>query len=261
MQKLTQKIKATAYLRRTTDKMKSENQRDFIFVRHGRSVANSEFIIQGRIDSPLSGEGRKQALKTAKLLKEKYSDTIEAIYTSPLSRARETAEIIANELNFPGNIVVVEDLTEASFGKWEGKTPEEVIKEDPELFYLWLKNPSEVIPPGGEGFDRVRERISRAMESIRKKESGKNVVVVGHAASFSAYLNFLYSFPPESLWKIALGNASISIFDNQTYETPPTLKTLNSYFHLESLDVFLKDQYFSKSGSSKNDFLEGNNRK
>ncbi len=222
--------------------MQANCSKDFIFVRHGKSVANSGLVIQGRIDSPLSEEGKEQASQTGRLISRLYRK-IDRIYTSPLSRAFETAQIIANHVGYPlKDIIVVDELIEASFGDWEGKTPQEVIREDPELFYMWLENPSKVIPPNGEGFEKVRERISKAMENIRKKEAGKTVIVVGHAASFSAYLNFLYGFPPESLWKIALGNASISILSNQSYETPPLLKTLNSYFHLENLDIFIKKE-------------------
>ena len=139
------------------------------FVRHGETDWNKQKKIQGSCDIELNEKGLAQALETAKLLKDKK---IDIILSSPLKRAKKTAEIIAEQLNV--DVEVVDELKERNFGGFEGQ---EIVKID--FKSLWrLKE--EV---GVEGLEQMLELFKRVQLGCRKiteKYSDKNVLVVAH---------------------------------------------------------------------------------
>ena len=140
----------------------------FIFVRHGKSQANQDKTIAAP-DSPLTKEGQAQARKTGRELK---GLGITTIVTSPLVRARETAEIIAKELKIK-EIDVIEDLRERGFGQLQGQT-----KEHPSEWYFSIDGESDVEPRGV-----LIARAEAALAKIKKLSEEGKVLVVGHAVS------------------------------------------------------------------------------
>ncbi|MDL2229505.1 histidine phosphatase family protein, partial [Treponema sp. OttesenSCG-928-L16] len=108
----------------------------FYFIRHGQSEGNSAAIFQGRGEYPLSEMGRTQAVLRGQSLGMELSDTDKRkilIYSSPLLRAKETAEIISREAALPGP-VFLEDLQEMHLGAWTGKNWNQVQEEEPVLW-------------------------------------------------------------------------------------------------------------------------------
>src|SRR5215210_2337484 len=104
------------------DRMSSDRangQREMILLRHGQSTANATGVWQGQLEFPLSEEGRRQARLAGRAL---AGESLDGLYSSPLSRALETAEIISREAGFSGKVVALEGLMERRGGLLEGTT-------------------------------------------------------------------------------------------------------------------------------------------
>ncbi len=139
-----------------------------IAVRHGQTDWNAEERIQGRTDISLNEVGRKQAQDVAESLPE----TIDLIISSPLKRARETAEII--NARFGTEIVIDERLIERNFGEYEGMLIKDV---DMASLRRWTDNTP---TPNGETIQEVAKRVFECLEYIKINYQGQNVLIVAH---------------------------------------------------------------------------------
>jgi probable phosphoglycerate mutase len=148
---------------------------EIVFVRHGESTANAEGIIQGRFDYELSERGKEQAFKTARALAEFKPFRV---YTSPLVRARETAQIINRPHN--AELVVLPDLVEYDLGGFEGLTFKEVLEKFPGLPEKLRQGvPFHHLAPGAETDEQVDKRVESALDEII--HSGlPRVILVSH---------------------------------------------------------------------------------
>jgi broad specificity phosphatase PhoE len=163
-------------------------RQELLLIRHGRSTANESGIWQGQMDFPLSEEGRSQARKVGKAL---AGVRFDGIYSSPLGRAFETAEIIVRETNFPGEVVPIEDLSERRGGILEGTTHAEREARHPELAKTFLSLPEEErwTLVGAETDAQILHRFERAISGIRARHPpGARVVVVSHGGVMRAFL-------------------------------------------------------------------------
>jgi broad specificity phosphatase PhoE len=134
-----------------------------MLVRHGETDWNAEGRLQGQTDTPLNDFGRRQARQLAEEL---AGDQVEAIYSSDLSRARETAEIVAERLGLP--VVLDPDLREKDWGTWEGLT---AVERDRVEFV-------------GESTEAHQERMLRALRGISERQPADGrVLVVTHGGS------------------------------------------------------------------------------
>ncbi|HCX65411.1 MAG TPA: hypothetical protein DHN33_09400, partial [Eubacteriaceae bacterium] len=132
-------------------------------VRHGLTQWNLDKIIQGCIDTELLPQGRDDA----QVLSEKIGDyPVEIVYTSPLRRAYDTAQILNQSIKKP--LVVKEKLREIEFGDWEGLTWREVKEKYPDL--LADNEIGYANPPNGETFLQAKERVGSAVEEIIEKQ-------------------------------------------------------------------------------------------
>lgn len=166
-------------------------------VRHGETAWNREERIQGNTDIPLNDAGRKQAHGTAAALSREHWDILVA---SPLSRAMETAEIIAAAVGV-AEVHPEPDLTERAFGDAEG-----IRSEDRRTRY-----PDGNIP-GAESWDRVRGRALQAIERVRARWSGQRVIVVSHGGTIINLLNLLSGgeYGPR---RVRIDNAAMSLIE------------------------------------------------
>jgi broad specificity phosphatase PhoE len=137
--------------------------RRLLLARHGQSVSNAARRFQGQRDVPLSPLGERQAEALGVALRRRVRE-VAAVYTSPLARARRTAEIAAAGLRRP--LVAVEDLRELSLGEWEDLTVDEVRAMSGDPFARWVRDPLACAPPGGEPLLTVQERVVRAIAAI-----------------------------------------------------------------------------------------------
>jgi 2,3-bisphosphoglycerate-dependent phosphoglycerate mutase len=133
-----------------------------LLVRHGETDWNAEGRLQGHTDRPLNEYGRRQAAALAERLAD---DGIDAVYSSDLSRARETADIVAGRLGLP--VVLEPGLREKNWGSWEGLTPLE----------------RDAVEYVGESTEAHRERTLRALREIAEQHPGARVLVVTHGGS------------------------------------------------------------------------------
>lgn len=150
----------------------------FYFVRHGETDWNVAKKIQGATDVPLNENGLRQAANLAdKLVHDGYE--IARVYTSPHLRAKVTAQTAADALGVA--CVVLPDLAEMDFGRWEGDNWPNIEAVYGEEYDYWNSHRRYVRTPGGESYNDVLKRTFRALEYIMEREN-ENVLVMSHSA-------------------------------------------------------------------------------
>ena len=196
-----------------------------ILARHGQSVSNAVRRFQGVQDVPLSPLGLRQAEALGEALRRRR---LAAIYTSPLTRARRTAEIVAAGLSMP--VVTVEDLRELSLGEWEGCTVDEVSARDGDPYRRWVRAPLDCPPPGGEALPEVCGRVLRAIDRIAAAHpNGDDVLIVAHGGVLSVSACHLLGCSLNTVWRLRVDNCSLTTIE------PPRLVTLNDTSHLNGM--------------------------
>ncbi|WP_280437759.1 bifunctional RNase H/acid phosphatase [Nocardia carnea] len=178
----------------------------FLLLRHGQTELSVQRRYSGRGNPPLTAVGHEQAARAAKMLAAKGG--IGAVVTSPLGRARETAEAAAAALGL--EVRVIDGLTETDFGEWEGLTFREAAERDPDLHARWLGDPS-LPAPGGESFDEVRERVEAVRRDLVARYPGENIVVVSHVTPIKTLLQLALGVGPSLLYRLHLDLASLSL--------------------------------------------------
>jgi ribonuclease H / adenosylcobalamin/alpha-ribazole phosphatase len=178
----------------------------FLLLRHGQTELSTQRRYSGRGNPALTDVGRRQAEAAAQFLAQKGG--IAAVITSPLQRAYDTAASAAKALGL--DVSVDDDLIETDFGAWEGLTFGEAAERDPELHRRWLRDTS-VMPPGGESFDSVAERVRRAQARIINEHSGETVLVVSHVTPIKTLLRLALDAGQGILYRLHLDLASLCI--------------------------------------------------
>ena len=168
----------------------------FFLIRHGQTLWNKEGRYQGDHDIGLTKEGIRQAKHAAKYLS---GANLSNIYSSPLKRAMETANIIGESKDL--KVIVRESLKEIFFGKWEGMKFSDINKEFHDDYQQWLMDPYNSCPTGGECFKQVQERaIAEINNMIKENEDRSSVAVITHGGIiFSLLVNWLQI--PLSRWR------------------------------------------------------------
>lgn len=172
------------------------------FVRHGQTDWNLEHKIQGSIDIGLNESGRKQAIEMQEKLKDTYFD---AIFCSPLIRAKETAEIIAKP-HKDTPLIVANELRERNFGIYEG----EHAKGD--YYGLWQYDNQDT--PNGETPKELEARIYPFLDKIRADFKDKDILLVAHGG-IGLIIESYYKGVPKSgdLLEYVVGNGELKIYD------------------------------------------------
>lgn len=210
------------------------------FVRHGQSTANAEGVWQGQLEFPLSGLGREQARRAGAALA--ATGGFSGIYTSPLARAAETAELISEELRaagaFSGEVVALAGLTERHGGILQGRPFERTRAENPELIEKFRSLPEEEAWSlvGAETDGELMLRFGHALTSIHGRQDGlesPRTVVVAHGGVLRAFLRdaFGEGVLPGT---VRAPNASLTRVVWRSLGTPELLD-LASTEHLEDL--------------------------
>jgi ribonuclease H / adenosylcobalamin/alpha-ribazole phosphatase len=178
----------------------------FLLLRHGQTELSRERRYSGRGNPALTDIGRRQADAAAQFLAQQGG--IDAVITSPLQRAYDTAATAAKALGL--DVTVDHDLIETDFGGWEGLTFGEAAERDPEQHRRWLRDTG-VAPPDGESFDSVADRVRRAQARIINEHSGSTVLVVSHVTPIKTLLRMALDAGPGILYRLHLDLASLSI--------------------------------------------------
>jgi broad specificity phosphatase PhoE len=150
-----------------------------LLARHGESDWNRTRRWQGFADRPLTSLGRRQAIELAARLEETELD---AVYSSDLQRASETAEIVARSKRL--DVRTVPDLREVDVGSWSGLTRAEAEARYPRAYARWLQG--EEGWDDGETYDQLGERVVRAIQRIAKAHDGQRVLIVAHGGTIRA---------------------------------------------------------------------------
>ncbi|MGQ9563864.1 MAG: histidine phosphatase family protein [Thermogutta sp.] len=175
-------------------------------VRHGESTYNAEGRVQGQSDVPLSERGRQQGEATANAL---AAAGIQMIYSSPLRRAWETAEIIARRTGC--DIRLDPRLMEIHAGIFQDRLRRELMTEFPEEFRRWTSEDPDFVIPGGESRRQLAERGVAAFRDIMSSGFDR-VAVVSHGRLLVVTLRALLSHGHHNL-PPALQNASITVVE------------------------------------------------
>lgn len=177
-----------------------------LLLRHGQTEFSAQRRYSGRGNPALTETGRRQAELAAQYLANKGG--VDAVVTSPLQRAYDTAAAAAKALGL--EVVVDDDLIETDFGAWEGLTFVEASQRDPELHRQWLRDTS-VTPPGGESFDNVAQRVHRAQNRLAAENGGQTLLVVSHVTPIKTLLRMALDAGPSILYRLHLDLASLSM--------------------------------------------------
>ena len=179
-----------------------------IFLRHGQAKNNIERILTGRTPNvPLTEKGIEQAEKTAKFLEQM---NISAIYSSPIERAKHTAEIVAQHNSL--DVTIDERLIELDMGKFTGVPYDDIFTSHGNVFMKLYNGELEIAHNGVETFSQVKKRVLSIVDHVIEKHPDQNVVLVTHMDPIKAMLSTIVDLSPTNLFELIIANASLNIF-------------------------------------------------
>ncbi|MFA5863566.1 MAG: histidine phosphatase family protein [Phycisphaerae bacterium] len=215
-----------------------------LLVRHASTGPEYAGRYVGSTDVPLSAEGLRQAEGLASLVRrsKKYTPlrsrllkgdqpcmSILRIITSPLRRARQTGETLAGVVP----VEVDADLREIDFGKWEGRTFDQIAVSDPQLVDRWANYDSEFAFPGGESTQHFLERVHRVADRMAA-DPAENVLAVTHGGVIRAIICYLLGLPSRNYLLFDVKPASLTTIE--LIDGKGVLTGLNDLCHLEGLE-------------------------
>jgi broad specificity phosphatase PhoE len=200
-----------------------------LLARHGETDDNARLIFQGQGGGSLNARGRAQAERlAARLVK-----SIDVIVSSDLTRAKETAELVAHANGV--ELVFDQDVREVHVGAWTGLAYEEVERRFPEEWAAWRAG-LDVPRGGGETYAGLATRVAGALQRIARDHVGKRVLVVSHGAALRSAVCLALGISPS--WNAPLGGMHNTALTTLRYEDEKThLVTYNDIAHLRDLDA------------------------
>ncbi len=177
------------------------------FLRHGETRGNVEKTFRGRIEMPLTENGRKQTEFAAKYLKGKG---IDYIYTSPLSRTVDTAEAVAKVTGLKP--IVNKNLIGMNYGAWQGKTHKEIETRHHADFKKYHEDPHLIKIPGAETFQGVMDRTLATLDDIRERHPDDTVLIVSHRVVGKVLVLGILGLGVSHFWQIKLDTCSLNQF-------------------------------------------------
>lgn len=165
--------------------------------RHGETEWNKVGRLQGWCDSPLTKKGTRDATLLGNKLRHLQLD---AIYTSPLPRAKQTTNLIKQERNIP--VYEIEELKEIFLGDWEGKTKEEIEVEHHQEYWNFWNTPHlyDHSFHNAESLKDFKRRVQEVVMSILDHPNHQSVLIVAHAVVLKAAISFFLKLSPDRFW-------------------------------------------------------------
>ncbi len=207
-------------------------------LRHGETAWNKLGRVMGRTQVPLGADGVQQIQKIAPLVATLEPD---AIYTSPLRRAVQTAKVVAAETKLP--ICKSEGLNEIAYGEWAGRYFEDLI--DDELYRRFIKSPAKTILPGGETISDVQRRGLEVIEEAAQKIPGGRFLFVSHGDVIRAILCHYMKLPLNEYRRLRVDNGSLSAL--QTDRRWAEIKYVN---YLHEIILASKEPYMAAKATA-----------
>ncbi|WP_239332494.1 bifunctional RNase H/acid phosphatase [Frankia sp. CiP3] len=195
-----------------------------VLLRHGQTPMSVEKRFSGTVDVGLTDIGHAQADATAGRLREVVFD---AVYCSPLKRARQTADALGRDY------IVDDNLRETDFGAWEGMTFGEVRRRFPEELNAWLADPA-VQPSGGESILDTVRRVTAARDRVLAAHPGGRILLVSHVTPIKALTQLALDATPAVLYRLHLDLVSMSTIDWYS-DGPAVLRGFNDGIHAAHL--------------------------
>lgn len=199
----------------------------FILIRHGETIWNQEGRLMGTTDIPLTAEGKRQANKVAKHLR---SYPLDVIFTSPLTRTRQTAHAIHHfQKSIP--FIIHPGLIERDFGTAEGLTYNEANARHPELVfsetwkYLYFR------PENGESLFDLQQRAASVLSTILPQYEGKKIAIVSHGTLLRVLACQILSIPLTHFAQLRMENTALTLLQKSPSQGP-TLQIVNYTKHL-----------------------------
>jgi broad specificity phosphatase PhoE len=183
------------------------------FVRHGQTDYNAAKRIQGELDIPLNVTGRLQAQRNGGLLNELIADKERFDFVaSPLSRARQTMEIVRAAMGLPqGGYRTDDRLKEISFGEWAGFTWLEIMERDPEPYDRRTADRWNVAPPGGQCYREMHQTVGEWFAEVTS-----DTVVVAHYGTARLIRGHVLKLPPEEILRLDAPQDKVLMIDGET---------------------------------------------
>jgi alpha-ribazole phosphatase len=194
-----------------------------LLVRHVETDSALRGHCYGRLDVPLSAEGRRQAGALAAALADV---PLTAVYSSPLARARDTAAPIAAGRGLEP--AVDEALAEMDFGELEGLSYDEIRAARPDVFRAWMETPTSVRFPRGESFADLRERVLAAVGGLRERHHGEAVAVVAHGGVVRVVLADALGLADGAVFRLDQAYGGVSVVD--WLPGAPVVRVVNALF-------------------------------
>jgi len=200
-----------------------------IVVRHGETDWSRDGRYAGCHDVPLNALGVRQCEAVADAL---AGTSISAVYASPLERARTSAEIIAKPHHLP--VTIEPAFREMSFGEWEGCLRTDVADRFPELYGVWWNTPQLARLPGAETLDDVSRRVHDALDVLRARHDGEQVILATHGVVIRLLVLRALGLGPERLWSLEASPAGITELEFEADWA--TVHRMNTVVHLDGIE-------------------------
>jgi broad specificity phosphatase PhoE len=186
--------------------MNEGSRTTILLARHGECRGNIEGLFRGRVDFPLNEQGLRQAAELGAALR---TFRPEAVVTSPLLRAKHTAEAVAAACS----VTVEEDegFNNISLGIWEGQPKTDIAERFPDQWKIWLENPERLAVEGSESLDDVLKRSMEALGRAVAKYRGKTFAAVTHRTVIKPLVAGCLGIPSPYFWKVHMDTGSYSI--------------------------------------------------
>ena len=200
-----------------------EKTMELILIRHGETIWNKDGRVQGLSDIELSDVGLDQAHKLAFSIQ---NVNIKAIYSSPLKRAYQTAQIINEIHNVP--IYLEPGLMEMHHGNFEGLTFKEIKACEKDFLQQWIQDPAAVTMPNGESLAGLQKRAWSVVANIIDKT--ENALIVSHNFTIAAILCKIQDISLSQFRKVSVGTASKTVVS--FHNGSASVDVLNDRTHL-----------------------------
>ena len=185
--------------------------RYIIFLRHGQAENNTNRVLAGRRPGvPLTLTGLEQSEKIAKFLK---PFNISTIYSSPIERAKKTAEIVSEHNSL--EIKTDERLIELDMGKFTGMPYDEIFEKHGNVFLKFYEGDLEIAHNGVETFVELKKRILDMVDFVIREHNDENVLLVTHMDPIKALISTIMGLEANSLFELIIENASLTVFKEE----------------------------------------------
>lgn len=201
---------------------------EFYLIRHGQTAWNRDRVFRGRADIPLDDTGRAEAEAVASWMKDVQLD---GVYSSPLSRALETARMLARDRGL--RVQTLDGLLDIDYGKWQGLSETEVGDAYPDLVRQWETSPHTVKFPEGESLAAVRTRSLACVHDLARRHPGGTLALISHRVVLKVLCLTLLELPDSHFWRIQQDTCCINRFrvDSQVV----SVLLLNDTCHLKTI--------------------------